>query len=151
MSTASSAEENIPTFFVRALYDYQSTDASSLTFHKDDLIEVLTQLPTGWWDGLLDDERGWFPSNYVTPVSDQEADEELALRAGRHPDSDAGPIQVEQVSDGWLEDSADIMHASPSPDVGLDRVAVDDFWMPEVTADGQVCTLYFGNWRDNLQ
>lgn len=142
MSTTSSLEENPPTFFVRALYDYQSTDASSLTFHKDDLIEVLTQLPTGWWDGLLDDERGWFPSNYVTVLNDQEAEEELALRAGRHPDADPPGGQTEPASDGWL-DTADNAHSSESG-AAQDRAAADDFWMPEVTADGQVrCALRY--------
>ncbi|EJU03215.1 ras GEF [Dacryopinax primogenitus] len=65
------------TFFVRALYDYRSADSSSLTFHKGDLIEVLTQLDSGWWDGLLEDERGWFPSNYVVPVSEHEVEQEF--------------------------------------------------------------------------
>ncbi|PWN34270.1 uncharacterized protein FA14DRAFT_124014, partial [Meira miltonrushii] len=53
-------------FFVRALYDFNSTESSSLSFKKGTLIEVLTQLESGWWDGLLgNDTRGWFPSNYV--------------------------------------------------------------------------------------
>lgn len=65
-------------FFVRALYDFHSNDASSLSFEKGTLIEVLTQLESGWWDGLLgNDVRGWFPSNYVERVSDEEAEAEL--------------------------------------------------------------------------
>lgn len=67
-------EQYISTFFCRALYDYQTVDTSSLSFHKNDIIEVLTRLESGWWDGLLGDERGWFPSNYVTVISDQEAE-----------------------------------------------------------------------------
>ncbi|KAJ7440631.1 SH3 domain-containing protein, partial [Mycena galericulata] len=51
--------------FCRALYDYEAQDASALSFRQNDIIEVLTQQPSGWWDGLLGDERGWFPSNYV--------------------------------------------------------------------------------------
>ena len=66
-------EQYISTFFCRALYDYQTNDNSSLSFRRGDIIEVLTQLPSGWWDGLLGDERGWFPSNYVTSISEQEA------------------------------------------------------------------------------
>lgn len=68
------------TFFVRALYDYQGTDASSLSFRRGDVIEVLSRQPSGWWDGWLGGERGWFPANYVRIVSEQEADAELAAR-----------------------------------------------------------------------
>ncbi|PWY99569.1 hypothetical protein BCV70DRAFT_223969 [Testicularia cyperi] len=74
--------DDMPSFFVRALYDFESNDASSLSFRKGALIEVLTQLESGWWDGLLDNQiRGWFPSNYVEPISDQEAEMELMARS----------------------------------------------------------------------
>jgi son of sevenless-like protein len=71
-------EEFLSTFFCRALFDYQTDNDSSLSFRKDDIIEVLTRLESGWWDGLLGQERGWFPSNYVTVISDHEADAALA-------------------------------------------------------------------------
>lgn len=71
-------EQFLSTFFCRALFDYQTDNDSSLSFHRDDIIEVLTRLDSGWWDGLLGQERGWFPSNYVTVISDQEADAALA-------------------------------------------------------------------------
>ncbi|KAJ3007665.1 hypothetical protein HKX48_008993 [Thoreauomyces humboldtii] len=54
---------------VRALYDYSgSSEDGSLAFNKGDVIQVLTQLETGWWDGLWNGNRGWFPSNYVGDV-----------------------------------------------------------------------------------
>jgi son of sevenless-like protein len=68
----------ITTFFCRAKYDYQSADDASLSFRRGDIIEVLTRLETGWWDGLLGEDRGWFPSNYVDIISDEEADIGLA-------------------------------------------------------------------------
>ncbi|KAI0345715.1 ras GEF [Trametopsis cervina] len=72
-------EQYITTFFCRALYDYQTNDASSLSFRRGDIIEVLTRLDSGWWDGLLGpDDRGWFPSNYVAVISDQEAEAALS-------------------------------------------------------------------------
>ncbi|KAN0064766.1 cell division cycle-related protein [Thecaphora frezii] len=81
--TASAPDSNEPpSFFVRALYDFESSDTSSLSFRKGAIIEVLTQLESGWWDGLMDnDVRGWFPSNYVEPISDEEAEVELAAQA----------------------------------------------------------------------
>lgn len=65
--------------FCRALYDFKdpSLENSVLSFRQNDIIEVLTQKSSGWWDGLLGDERGWFPSNYITLILDEEA--ELAL------------------------------------------------------------------------
>lgn len=54
------------TFFVKAAYNYKTDDQSSLSFVVGDVIEVLTTLESGWWDGLLGNERGWFPSNHVS-------------------------------------------------------------------------------------
>lgn len=39
------------TLFVRALYDYDADDLTSLSFRHGDLIQVITQLESGWWDG----------------------------------------------------------------------------------------------------
>ena len=58
-------EEQHNVLFCRALYDYEAQVPSELSFRRDDIIEVLSQEPSGWWDGLLRNERGWFPSNYV--------------------------------------------------------------------------------------
>src|SRR5882757_3466652 len=71
-------QQYITTFFCRAKYDYQSADDASLSFRRGDIIEVLTRLETGWWDGLLGEGRGWFPANYVVVISDEEADATLS-------------------------------------------------------------------------
>lgn len=55
---------------VQALYPFKSNDPSSLSFNQDDYIDVLTKLPSGWWDGLCNDTRGWFPSNYVRVIEE---------------------------------------------------------------------------------
>lgn len=62
-------------FYVQALYDYSGSDPSSLSFQQNDVIEVLSTLPTGWWDGILcrTKVRGWFPSNYVHHMSEEES------------------------------------------------------------------------------
>ncbi|EEB96007.1 hypothetical protein MPER_04932 [Moniliophthora perniciosa FA553] len=61
--------------FCRVLYDYENPDASSeLKIRQGDVIEILSKQPSGWWDGLLGEERGWFPSNYVTMISVEEAE-----------------------------------------------------------------------------
>ncbi|KAK3616973.1 GTP-binding protein Rho1 [Elasticomyces elasticus] len=52
---------------VRALYDYspEEDDKEALAFVAGDIIVVVSQLESGWWDGVLNGVRGWFPSNYV--------------------------------------------------------------------------------------
>lgn len=54
---------------VRALYSYSSEKAHSLSFQKGDVLRVLLKLESGWWDGVnAQGQRGWFPSNYTTPI-----------------------------------------------------------------------------------
>ncbi|KAH7927192.1 hypothetical protein BV22DRAFT_1007491 [Leucogyrophana mollusca] len=56
-------------FFCRALYDNIVHNApSEFSFRKNDIIEVVACLESGWWGGLLDGQRGWFPSSYVTVI-----------------------------------------------------------------------------------
>ncbi|GAA5883613.1 hypothetical protein JCM16303_004913 [Sporobolomyces ruberrimus] len=61
--------------YVQALYAYTGADASSLSFRQGDIIEVLSTLESGWWDGIHCDTkvRGWFPSNYVQQISEEDA------------------------------------------------------------------------------
>ncbi|KAL9553698.1 hypothetical protein MBANPS3_003175 [Mucor bainieri] len=55
---------------VQALYPFESKDPSSLRFEEGDYIDVLAKLPSGWWDGWCNGNRGWFPSNYVRIIED---------------------------------------------------------------------------------
>jgi hypothetical protein len=41
-----------------------------LNFRKNDIITVTQQIDGGWWEGTLNAKTGWFPSDYVTAVSD---------------------------------------------------------------------------------
>ncbi|QSL64821.1 hypothetical protein MERGE_002124 [Pneumocystis wakefieldiae] len=60
---------------VRAIYDFNSPKLSSLKFVAGDIIEVLNRMENGWWDGVLGDQRGWFPSNYVQHLDENEINE----------------------------------------------------------------------------
>jgi son of sevenless len=148
-------EQYISTFFCRALYDYQARDASSLSFHKNDIIEVLTQLESGWWDGLLGDERGWFPSNYVTPISDEEAEAALfgSEYSAQPPPTSHESVDMPQGSNlsqeqadrdrDWLGSEMDATASrNGAPDVAAippgRTMQPSDFWIPKVTSDGQV-------------
>ncbi|ETW81850.1 hypothetical protein HETIRDRAFT_475375 [Heterobasidion irregulare TC 32-1] len=163
-------EHSYSTFFCRALYDYQSADDASLSFRRGDIIEVLTQLETGWWDGLLGDERGWFPSNYVVVISDEEADAALSASEYAHAPqqstlADTSTVGVSQSASELpgMAISASTSRSRPRTDGDgnwlnpemefessrgalneLASAAMDnptqssDFWMPQVSADGQI-------------
>ncbi|UZJ56729.1 hypothetical protein CBS101457_006049 [Exobasidium rhododendri] len=51
--------------YVVALHDFTSTNATCLSFSSGQVIKVFNRDESGWWDGELDGQRGWFPSNYV--------------------------------------------------------------------------------------
>jgi son of sevenless-like protein len=59
---------------VQALYDYEADDRTSLSFRAGDIIQVITQLESGWWDGYMQGVRGWFPSNYCQLIPNTEND-----------------------------------------------------------------------------
>ena len=61
--------------FCRALYDFSSDDDSCVSFHKGDILEVISGLESGWWDVVRVGLRGWVPSNYLEIISDDEAQE----------------------------------------------------------------------------
>lgn len=54
--------------FVLALHDFapQQQNATCLSFRAGQVIHVLNRDPSGWWDGEIEGQRGWFPSNYVS-------------------------------------------------------------------------------------
>jgi son of sevenless-like protein len=144
-------EEQYSVLFCRALYDYEAQDPSALSFRRDDIIEILTQQPSGWWDGLLGKERGWFPSNYVVVISDEEAElafstvddqnSEIQLNSGDISHPTPGGTQAE--NDEWLDSDGSFRNGLQDNSTtnftrSLHSNQPSDFWMPEVTPDGQV-------------
>jgi len=141
-------DDNYQVLFCKAIYDYTSYDASALSFCRGDIIEVLHQQPSGWWDGLLGDERGWFPSNYVTIISLEEA--EIAFSGSDYSAGD-GMAQLDNMSDAmmqgqvqneeWLEfeisnENKRLVPAGGSASQGSQT---NDFWEPNIMDDGRVC------------
>uniref|UniRef100_A0A8L0DTU1 Rho guanine nucleotide exchange factor (GEF) 7b n=1 Tax=Oncorhynchus mykiss TaxID=8022 RepID=A0A8L0DTU1_ONCMY len=53
---------------VRAKFTFQQTNEDELSFNKGDMISVSRQEDGGWWEGSLNGNKGWFPSNYVKEV-----------------------------------------------------------------------------------
>ncbi|CAB1334711.1 unnamed protein product [Coregonus sp. 'balchen'] len=52
----------------RALYAYDAQDTDELSFNAEDVIEILTEDPSGWWFGRLRGREGMFPGNYVKKI-----------------------------------------------------------------------------------
>ncbi|XP_027203925.2 rho-type guanine nucleotide exchange factor [Dermatophagoides pteronyssinus] len=67
-------DEEIKNHFthVKVLHNFRGSNNDELCMKKDDII-TLTQTPSGgWWEGTLDGITGWFPANYVQPISNQD-------------------------------------------------------------------------------
>ncbi|KAG4028358.1 hypothetical protein MFRU_022g00780 [Monilinia fructicola] len=60
---------------VRALYDFQATDADELQFRKGDIIAVVGSVYKDWWKGSIRGKTGIFPLNYVEKLVDPTPDE----------------------------------------------------------------------------
>ncbi|KAG8165674.1 hypothetical protein KVR01_004226 [Diaporthe batatas] len=123
--------------YVRALYDYEADDRTSLSFHEGDVIQVITQLESGWWDGVINGVRGWFPSNYcqiITSPDDLPDSEQQDNGFGEQPEEE---IDEDPYDDN---DDADMSELEELPLEGTsagDRSKAD-YWIPQATPDGRL-------------
>jgi SH3 domain len=114
---------------VRALYDYHSPDPTNLSFQAGTLIRVLTQLQSGWWDGCIDGERGWFPCNFVTEIDESQlAEEEEDFLDDPYSTSEDGEGEGERALDE-------------------DLVAEEFAWIPQADSEGR--TFYLNTVNGN--
>lgn len=136
----------LPVMFVRALYDYDTDDRTSLSFREGDVIQVITQLESGWWDGIINGVRGWFPSNYCQVIRSPE-DIVGDRVSGNRQDSEAGDLDDSEASDeyeGHYEENGAISGRERYPKLSLERNepgknrARADFWIPQATSDGRL-------------
>ncbi len=132
--------------YVRALYDYNADDRTSLSFRQGDLIQVITQLESGWWDGIINGQRGWFPSNYCAVVRNSVEGEptERAGRDGEEADVEESEDDYEEReyaevdSDGNVRDESAKLPIEGTADEDQEEAA---FWIPQATPDGRL--FYF--------
>lgn len=123
--------------YVRALYDYDADDRTSLSFRQGDIIQVITQLESGWWDGVIHGVRGWFPSNYCAVVaSPYEDGTSNGLRAG---DSEAEESEEEYAE----QDQTHIANGTSGYHENAPTTTQEEaaFWIPQATPDGRL--FYF--------
>jgi hypothetical protein len=58
---------------VKALYDYNAQEENELTFKAGDVIIVIVEDDSGWWQGKLEknqSKEGLFPGNYCEPLKE---------------------------------------------------------------------------------
>ena len=134
--------------YVRALYDYDADDRTSLSFRQGDKIQVITRLESGWWDGIIHGVRGWFPSNYCAVVTEPN---DATIRPSHGPvnsnEALSEPATEEDFEsyEGELDVNGNSRHNAPYPD-SADETEQETqeeaaFWIPQATPGGQL--FYF--------
>ncbi|KAG0219916.1 hypothetical protein BGX33_011390, partial [Mortierella sp. NVP41] len=133
-------DETEPFVVVRALYPFHSEEPSSLSFEREELIQVLTQLESGWWYGFCHGEHGWFPSNYVEEVTQDELDlaSEVASDDEHHHNRHRQHADHSDPGEHDDDEDDDDHHSSDGEDDDNDGSSNGDFWLPQTTPDGQV-------------
>jgi son of sevenless-like protein len=148
MATGYAISPEPPALFVRAMYDYDADDHTSLSFRRGDIIQVLNQLETGWWDGVIDNVRGWFPSNYCTILAEEEDfgdhfphshDTELSADSGLEDEYGDRHEEEEVDSEGKSRDYQPMLPIESIPAPKEQEEAA--FWIPQATPDGRL--FYF--------
>ena len=128
--------------YVRALYDYEADDRTSLSFRQGDLIQVITQLRSGWWDGIIDGVRGWFPSNYCAVVTGPED------ASNREQKTVNGELSGESATEDEYEEYEEELDANGYPKDDNSRLPIEGaesreheeaaFWIPQATQNGRL-------------
>lgn len=151
MATSHAISPEPPALFVRAMYDYDADDHTSLSFRRGDIIQVLNQLETGWWDGVIDNVRGWFPSNYCSIIMETDdfgdhfvmqgpEDTDVSAESGLEEDYANGHEEDDELdSEGNPRDSQQILPIEGIPAPKEQEEAA--FWIPQATPDGRL--FYF--------
>ncbi|OTB04960.1 hypothetical protein M426DRAFT_73105 [Hypoxylon sp. CI-4A] len=132
------------TLYVRALYDYEADDRTSLSFHEGDVIQVITQLESGWWDGVINGVRGWFPSNYCQIIENpEEIPEQMQNDDGENGNGELDdPAMYDMELEDDMESDQDDFSGLPLEGARTSRKSGADFWIPQATPDGR---LYYYN------
>lgn len=129
--------------YVRALYDYDADDRTSLSFRQGDIIQVITQLESGWWDGVINGVRGWFPSNYCAVVerpSDEGEDERNGIDFEEEGENNSLG-GTDYGTDTESLNGNDTSHQLPIEGTESKEQEEAAFWIPQATPDGRL--FYF--------
>ncbi|CAI6304137.1 unnamed protein product [Periconia digitata] len=128
------------TMYVRALYDYEADDRTSLSFRQGDIIQVINQLESGWWDGVINGCRGWFPSNYCAVVTGGVDDAE-DHNGGALDEQDRESLGGTDYTNSDTESMSGNDTILPIERTETARDEEAAFWIPQATSDGRL--FYF--------
>ncbi|KAF1847125.1 cell division control protein-like protein Cdc25 [Cucurbitaria berberidis CBS 394.84] len=128
--------------YVKALYDYDADDRTSLSFRQGDIIQVITQLESGWWDGVINGVRGWFPSNYCTVLQRPSEDVEDDRNGGDvDDDQDTHSLGGTDYTNSDTESLSGNDTILPIERNESSKEEEAAFWIPQATPDGRL--FYF--------
>ncbi|KAH7083672.1 ras guanine nucleotide exchange factor domain-containing protein [Paraphoma chrysanthemicola] len=129
--------------YVKALYDYDADDRTSLSFRQGDIIQVITQLESGWWDGVINGVRGWFPSNYCAVVQrpSDDVDDDDRNGAEAEDDHDARSLGGTDYTNSDTESLSGNDTILPIERTENSKEEEAAFWIPQATPDGRL--FYF--------
>lgn len=135
-----------PAMYVRALYNYDADDRTSLSFRQGDVIQVITQLESGWWDGVINGVRGWFPSNYCAVIAGPMEEEEEDRVNQEADDADVEDDLREDLDEGEFDEidsEGNLRDDGALPIEGTEANEQEEaaFWIPQATPDGRL--FYF--------
>ena len=54
--------------YVRALFAYEGAAEIELDLKEGDVVKVLKEDDSGWWQGECNGRVGWFPFNYIEVI-----------------------------------------------------------------------------------
>ena len=146
--------DEIP-MLVRCFTSYEGAEASELCMQEGDILEVLLQEPSGWWQGRLvsTGEEGWFPSTFVhwcdedgnylgdtAPVSDTADSSDVAAsqQQALEADADPGCDATGEYDNSWPSTSMDLS-TTDAMQFAVYVYAVADFEASNETELGLVC------------
>ena len=139
--TMTRGERDRSRMFVRALYEYSTDDSTSLSFRAGDVIQVLKQLDSGWWDGIVNNQRGWFPSNYCILMPPGEQDDGMLSDDSDDADEDDSYDEYDDGS-GSSDSERDLASPGlPMEGTNIGKTDVAGLWVPQATPHGRL--FYF--------
>lgn len=89
-------------FQVKVAYAYTPVHDDELDIKPNDIIQVTRLVEEGWYEGMLGDKKGLFPSNYVTRITD-EASTKKDPPNKRKPTNGVGTLIQKSVSPTSME------------------------------------------------
>ncbi|KAJ3120510.1 hypothetical protein HK100_012758 [Physocladia obscura] len=88
-----------PEFHI-ALFDFVPTgeDQRHMQVAKDEVVKIYQKAPSGWWYGVIDNRRGWIPSNFLRPAKKYKYLPEMKFGSAPRPEPSSQSIKTVSTS-----------------------------------------------------